>query len=98
MKFDHVALNVKNISSAVEWYQNEYCAEVVYHDDSWALVKIGETKIAFTLESHHPPHIGFCVESVADFPDGSEIGTHRDGSMYHYKTDPWGNTREFIKY
>ena len=98
MKFDHVAFNVEDISGAVKWYVNEYGASVVYQDETWGMVLINDTKIAFTLPGHHPTHIGFCVEDISDFPDEAEIKKHRDESMYFYKSDPWGNTIEIIKY
>jgi catechol 2,3-dioxygenase-like lactoylglutathione lyase family enzyme len=98
MKLDHVALNVENISSAVEWYGKEYDGKTLYQDETWALMLIGDTKIAFTISSHHPAHIGFCVDSISSFPEGAEVKSHRDGSTYCYRSDPWGNVIEFIKY
>lgn len=98
MEFDHIALNVKNIYTAVRWYVENTKASVEYEDDTWAMLRIGDTKIALTLKDQHPPHVAFKVDSIADFPDGSEVKQHRDGSWYYYGFDDSGNVIEWIKY
>jgi catechol 2,3-dioxygenase-like lactoylglutathione lyase family enzyme len=98
MKLDHVALNVNSISKAIEWYAKTCDATVLYEDSTWGLVSVGEAKIAFTLHEDHPAHIAFSVDSLSDFPSDCEPKQHRDGSTYFYKSDPWGNIIEFIKY
>ena len=98
MKFDHIALNVKNIHTSVVWYKENMKADVEYEDQTWAMLAVDGIKIALTLEGHHPSHIAFQVDSLSDFPDGCEIKQHRDGSWYYYDRDLSGNVIEWIKY
>ena len=95
MKLDHVAINVKEISSSVEWYRENHKAEILYQDDTWAMLLIGGVKLALTVATEHPPHIAFEVDSVDKFPPG-EFKYHRDGSAYLYTKDPEGNVIEYI--
>lgn len=98
MELDHISFNVKDISRAVEWYRENLSAHVLYQDESWGLVKVGNSKIAFTLFNHHPPHIAVRINSYHDFPAGYDICEHRDGSRYVYQQDNDGNTIEWIYY
>jgi len=98
MKFDHVAVNVEQISRSVAWYRQTLEAQVLYQDDTWALLEAGGVKIALTLKRQHPAHLAFDVG-----PDPSEefLATarrHRDGSISRYVTDPDGNALEWIFY
>ena len=94
MHLDHVALNVKNIEASVKWYQDELNADVLYCDETWAMLSVGKTKIALTISEQHPPHIAFEVSSQSELP-GSPL-YHRDGSLYVYSRDPDGNMIEYI--
>ena len=96
MKIDHVAINVKNIKKSVNWYVENMSAKVDYEDDTWAMLSIGNAKLALTIESQHPPHVAFCVEDIKDLGEGAEIKRHRDGSHYLYLEDPDGNILEMI--
>ena len=95
MQLDHVAICVNDIQASVEWYKLNLCASVLYSDETWAMLKIGETKLALTSKDQHPPHIAFLVDN---FENGKSVKQHRDGSNYIYKSDPDGNTIELIKY
>ena len=72
--------------------------EIVYQDDTWAMVKIAGTKLAFVLPGQHPTH--FAIQSeLSEFPcDDDEIKQHRDNSSYFYLKDPYGNAIEWINY
>ena len=94
MEFDHIALNVKSIHTSVQWYRENTGATVEYEDDTWAMLKIGNTKIALTIPTQHPPHIAFTVQSIDEVP-GEPI-THRDGSVSSYIKDPAGNNIEYV--
>ena len=94
-KFDHVALQVKDLNRAVKWYTCNLDAKIEYMDETWALIEIGTTSLALTLASQHPPHVAFQVKSIGDIPC-SEIKEHRDGSKYAYVRDSEDNTIEFI--
>ena len=100
ISLDHIAINVGNIDTAVEWYIDYFGASVAYQDDTWAMLHIagGSLKLALTVASEHPPHVAFRVDDICDFPIGAEIKQHRDGSRYYYAQDPDGNTVEWICY
>ena len=94
LKLDHVALNVQNLKRAVEWYCSQGFV-VEYQDDTWAMLKTQNLKLALTIPSQHPAHIAFEVNSLDEMPPG-EIKEHRDGSKYLYCKDSEGNVLEFI--
>ena len=94
MKLDHIAINVSSILNATSYYKEKNGAKVDYEDSTWAMLKIGDTKLALVLEEQHRPHLAFECSSFDDFPDGSEIKLHRDGSYYTYESDPYGNVIE----
>ena len=97
MEFDHIAINVEKIEKSVKWYVEELAAAILYKDRTWALLKIGDTKVALTLAKQHKPHIAFKVESLSNF-DNEEVKIHRDGSQYVYREDPDGNIIEWVCY
>lgn len=96
-RLDHVALNVNNIQDSASWYTENLGADVIYADETWAMLNIGGSKLALTVEAQHPPHLGFAVEDIKDIPCKSP-SYHRDGSAYYYLTDLDGNTIEFVYY
>lgn len=97
MKLDHIAITVKEIEKSVNWYVRKFNASVLYKDESWAMLSIGDAKIALTLDSQHPPHFAFKVDSVNDIPS-NDLGVHRDCSIYSYISDPDGNVVEVLCY
>jgi catechol 2,3-dioxygenase-like lactoylglutathione lyase family enzyme len=92
-----VAIVVTNIQRAIEWYTKTLEFKIEYSDESWAMLKKDNFKLALTLPGHHPPHIAIRMKSLNDFPQG-EIKYHRDGSAYLYQKDPDGNIIEYIHY
>jgi len=97
MKIDHIAINVSNIKQSSEWYQKNFGFEIEYIDETWAMLKAENAKLALTLPNQHPNHVAIQVESLNDFPEG-KIKYHRDGSAYLYQKDPDGNVVEYIYY
>lgn len=95
---DHVAINVLEIGSSLNWYVENANAYVEYSDETWALLTVGDAKLALTVANEHPPHIAINIETPDEFPKGSEINIHRDGSWYYYDKDPSGNIIEWIYY
>lgn len=98
MKFDHVALTVREIAQSVAWYEATLGATVLYRDDTWALLKAGGVKIALVLSSQHPGHIAFDVGPDPSKEFIEQATRHRDGSLSCYITDPDGNAVEWIYY
>ena len=98
MKFDHVAVNVKDIRASTEWYVKNLNAEVLYLDDTWAFLETHGSKIALTLKSQHPAHICFAItekEREEKFSDKT-FKKHRDGSSSCYTSDIDGNFIEYL--
>ena len=95
MNLDHVAINVGNLEESIEWYVKNLKATIHYQDETWALLNVGNMRLALTISSQHPPHIAYELESLSQFPHG-EIKFHRDGSAYLYVQDPSGNVLEYI--
>jgi catechol-2,3-dioxygenase len=98
MKFDHVAINVSDIQSAVEWYIRVLGATVLYQDETWAMLEIGGAKIALTLPHQHPRHVAFDVGPHPSKEFLHSAKRHRDGSLSKYVVDPDGNAIEWICY
>ena len=94
MQLDHMAINVEDIKKSIEWYRIRLGAKIEYEDETWAMLRVGSTKIALTISQQHPPHIAFNVQSLDMLP--GEPRFHRDGSAYVYEQDPDGNTIEYI--
>ena len=98
MKFDHVAVNVKDIKASSVWYIENLGAEVLYLDDTWAFLEVNGSKIALTLKSQHPAHICFEIteeERNERFSDKT-FKTHRDGSISCYVKDLDNNFIEYL--
>ena len=96
LEFDHVAISVSDIQRSVSWYSENLFATTVYQDETWALLTIGESKIALVSNDMHPPHIAFKLSDPGMFPEGLSVKTHRDGSDYVYFEDPDKNVVELI--
>ena len=98
MKFDHVAVNVKNVKLSTEWYVENLNAVVLYIDDTWAFLQVNGVKIALTLVSQHPSHICFSIKPEDRIKHFSNkvFKTHRDGSSSCYVKDLDGNFIEYL--
>ena len=96
MRIDHIAVPVDDISEACGWYCEKFNANVLYSDLTWAILGFENIKLALFLRDSHPNH--FAVEVNPELFNKLEFREHRDGSKYHYMTDPWGNCVELIDY
>jgi hypothetical protein len=92
---DHIALQSLKPSESAKWYSERFFGTIMYSDEEWALVKFDNISVAFVLPDAHPSHIAFEVKTIID---DSGFGRHRDGSMFKYERDKWGNTYELICY
>ena len=95
MKIDHLAIEVDSPPEAADWYIENFGAELLYKDDTWASVEFENIKLAFVIKSQHPSHFAFLVNN---FDKNDKVKEHRDGSESAYKRDPWGNIYEIIRY
>ena len=90
---DHIAIESSHPSDSAEWYSKRFGGRILYKDLEWALVGFENINLAFVVPGSHPPHIAFKVNYVDD-----TFGEHRDGSMFKYAPDDWGNIYELIYY
>jgi extradiol dioxygenase family protein len=96
VRIDHIALQVEDIYEACGWYGANFGAKMLYHDGTWALLEFDNIKMALILPNQHQNHVA--VEANPENYPNLEFSQHRDGSNYHYLTDPWGNCVELINY
>jgi catechol 2,3-dioxygenase-like lactoylglutathione lyase family enzyme len=90
----HVAVAVKDIREAVDWYKLTFNCSVDYQDETWALLGFQNVQLALVVPNQHPPHICFAR------PDAEKFGSlklHRDGTRSVYVRDPSGNAVEVLK-
>jgi catechol-2,3-dioxygenase len=92
---DHIAVTAKNIKNTTQWYLEHFGCSVLYEDETWALIKFGNLKLALVNQNQHPPHFAIRSDTPEDY--GHPV-THRDGSESVYITDPDGNAIEMIRY
>jgi catechol 2,3-dioxygenase-like lactoylglutathione lyase family enzyme len=90
----HVAIQVDDIERALNWYSSNFNTEVVYQDDTWAMLRFDNIYLALVIPGQHPPHIAI------EHEDAESHGTlvkHRDGTESIYIKDSEGNTLELMK-
>ena len=90
---DHIAISVKDINSAVQWYQEHFNCKVTYQDDTWAFLTFGNIKLALVIPEQHPPHLAFVSEDAEKY---GPLKAHRDGTRSLYVNDPAGNSVEIM--
>ena len=98
MVFDHVALVSKDIKNSISWYVEKWNAEILYQDETWGLIKVGKTKLAFVSPNQHPAHVCFEISEkfIMEKLNKETFKPHRDGSSSCYIRDPDGNFLEFL--
>lgn len=101
-ELDHVAIQSHDIVASVQYYRAHFGAEVLYQDPTWALLRVGQGKLALVTPSQHPPHTALRVDSETLQREADRAGIpvdrHRDGSRGIYVKDPDGNVLELICY
>ena len=93
-KLDHIAVQISDISKGVDWYMKTFDCELLYKDETWALLSFANIKLALVKSEQHPKH--FAVER-SDAKDFGELTRHRDGTETVYINDPWENSIEILK-
>ncbi len=101
-ELDHVAIPSPDIAVSVRFYVENFGAQVLYQDDSWAFLKLGQGKLALVTPAQHPPHLALRVDEKtlesAAARAHTTIDHHRDGTTGFYLDDPAGNSVELICY
>lgn len=90
---DHIAIAVKDIGAAVQWYQGKFKCNVDYQDDTWAYLRFDNIRLALVVPGQHPAHLAFVV---SDAESHGKLKTHRDGTRSIYVRDPSGNAVELV--
>jgi catechol 2,3-dioxygenase-like lactoylglutathione lyase family enzyme len=89
----HVALEVPDIGTAVEWYTRQFSCKISYQDATWAMLDFANLKLALVLPAQHPAHIAIVHPEAEKF---GPLRPHRDGTRSCYVTDPAGNSIELL--
>ncbi len=101
-ELDHVAIPTEDVPGSVTYYVERFGAEVLYQDATWALLRMGQGKLALVTPSQHPPHVALRVDERelrrAAERAGKPMDRHRDGTIGIYVDDPQGNVLELICY
>lgn len=101
-EMDHVAVPTTDVPGLADYYVREFGAQILYADDTWAFLRVGQGKLALVRPEQHPPHVALRVDlptlEAAAKRAGIPIDTHRDGTAGIYVTDPAGNVVELIAY
>ena len=84
---------MSDVAQAVRWYTGQFHCQVLYQDDSWALLQFANVQLALVIPDQHPPHIGFTSAEAHRF---GTLKAHRDGTESVYVTDPSGNSVEIL--
>lgn len=84
----HLAIQVEEISRAVQWYQTQFKCEIKYQDATWALLHFQNIDLALVIPGQHPPHFAVTTEQAEAF---GPLKTHRDGTRSVYIKDSEGN-------
>ena len=94
-EIDHIAIQVKDIHKAVNWYMKNFNCNIIYEDDTWAFLEFKNTKIALVVNQQHPPHFAILDDKINQ--DKNTV-KHRDGSISKYIKDLYGNYIELLIY
>ena len=93
-KMHHIAIEVKGIDEAINWYKKNTNCRITYQDKTWAMIQYENISLALVLPGMHPPHIAFEKNNAEDY---GELKPHRDGTASVYIKDPANNAVEILK-
>lgn len=97
-----MAVQSSDIAASVRYYVDSYGAEILYQDATWAIVRLGQGKLAIVTPSQHPAHVAFRVDEATLEREAAKaelpVDTHRDGTKGIYVSDPDGHVVELICY
>jgi catechol 2,3-dioxygenase-like lactoylglutathione lyase family enzyme len=89
----HIAIECDDVRRTVYWYLETFMCSVEHLDDTWAMLRFDNVRLALVTRGSHPPHLGFVMpDFMVQHPE-----RHRDGTESQYVKDPSGNTIELIK-
>ena len=89
----HVAVATRDVKESLRWYKERFRCDVLYEDETWALLQFANLQMALVSPGEHAAHVGIEREDAERF---GALSKHRDGVRYVYLTDPAGNTVEVV--
>lgn len=102
LELDHVAVQTRDIAGSVQFYVENFGAQVLYQDQTWAFLRLGQGKLALVSPEQHPAHVALRVNEAelekAAQRANKPIDHHRDGTTGIYVEDEQGNVIELICY
>jgi catechol 2,3-dioxygenase-like lactoylglutathione lyase family enzyme len=107
-RIGHVAICVKDLEQAAQFYQN-LGMELVWKDPDWAYLKAGADGLALLSPNYAQAgaHFGFIFDDRSEIDQAydrlkaegvyvTQIHDHRDGTASFYGRDPDGNWFEYL--
>ena len=64
---DHVAICTDSIEKSVKWYTENFKCEILYQDNTWAMLEFQNVKLALVLPEQHPFHFAILKDNVEDY-------------------------------
>ena len=89
----HIAVQVNDVSKAVDWYTKYYTCKIQYQDKSWAMLDFANISLALVLPEQHPQHFAIVSDDISSY--GNAV-PHRDGTSSVYIKDIDGNHVEMM--
>ena len=82
-EMDHVAIPCPDIARGVDFYVQNFGAQVLYQDATWAFLRMGQGKLALVTPIQPPPHVALRLDEAsleaAAARVGKTVDLHRDG-------------------
>lgn len=93
-KVHHIAINVHDVDSAIQWYQTSFACELKERDTFGAILAFGNVELHLHLPSQHRPHLGF---EKADAETFGKLRPQLGGIRSAFIADATGNPVELIQ-
>ena len=93
-RIDHIAIVVKDVRTAADWYASRFECTVEWCDDSWALIACENCALALVTPGQHPQHFAILTDEIEQYGVPTP---HRDGTRSVYRRDPDGNVFEMLE-
>ena len=91
---DHIAINVADLQQSIQWYTGSFDCEVLYEDQTQAIIQFANVKLSLILPSREPGHIALEREDANTF---GELRKRREGIESTFISDPTGNRVEIVQ-
>ena len=61
-EMDHVAIPTNDVRGTAAYYVETFGAVILYVDDTWAFLRVGQGKLALVRPEQHPMHVALRVD------------------------------------